>query len=151
MRWALPFLLLIAAVAAQGRPAHVETARALYRAESCWQCHVHAGDKSFPPLVGTRRAGPVIGAPGLPRSPEWYRALFYAPRTLLAESQMPAYARYFTPHANDGAVRAFVDKYDTRDGSMNQDGIVTRAEFTGKDWEAALKRLDASKNDVISL
>jgi len=67
------------------------TGRELYAREACWQCHVHAGDRAFPPVEGTGRTGPVLGGALRPvRSREWLRALFHEPRALLPESVMPA-------------------------------------------------------------
>ncbi|MHC4135822.1 MAG: c-type cytochrome [Planctomycetota bacterium] len=126
--------------------------REVFLGEACWQCHTHARDASLARVEGTRRTGPVIGAPGPARSRGWQRAHFFAPRATASDSPMPAYATYFTPHPRIEEVAAFVARYDTHDGSMHEDGIVTQVEYTragGRDWEATLGRLDTG-NGVIS-
>ncbi|MHC4575920.1 MAG: c-type cytochrome [Planctomycetota bacterium] len=142
---ALPLL-----VGAQERPRAV-SGREVYAKEACWQCHVHAHDDTFPEVEGTRRSGPVLGAPNLPRSREWHLAHFHAPRATSDGSQMPAYPRYFEPHPRAGAVADFIARFDTRDGSMDEDGIVTEAEYAragGKDWAAALAGLDTGNGAI---
>lgn len=104
--------------------------RAVYAREACWQCHVHARD-AFPALTDARRAGPVIGAPGLARSPEWRLAHLYSPRATSPGSEMPSYAHLFAENPRAADVLAFVKRHD-RDG----DGVVTRREcddFRGLD------------------
>jgi len=126
--------------------------REVFSGEACWQCHTHARDAGLMRVEGTRRAGPVIGAPGPARSREWHRAHFFAPRATSSDSQMPAFSGYFEPHPRSGEVAAFVERFDTHDGTMHEDGIVTRAEYAlagGLDWEAELRRLDTG-NGVIS-
>ncbi|MHC4819575.1 MAG: c-type cytochrome, partial [Planctomycetota bacterium] len=126
--------------------------RDVFAAEACWQCHTHARDAALVRVEGTRRAGPVIGAPGPARSRDWHRAHFFAPRATSTDSQMPALAGHFASHPNSLEVRAFVERFDPHDGTMHEDGIVTRAEYAfagGRDWEAELRRLDTG-NGVIS-
>ncbi|MHC4971360.1 MAG: c-type cytochrome [Planctomycetota bacterium] len=155
MRALLLLLCTVALVAVLGAQESERAApgREVFLAEACWQCHTHAQDATLSRVAGTRRTGPVLGAPGPARSRPWHRAHFFAPRTTSSGSQMPAYAGLFTPHPRFDETAAFVERYDTRDGSMHQDGIVTRAEYEragGGDWEAELGRLD-SGNGVVSL
>jgi mono/diheme cytochrome c family protein len=116
--------------------------RAVYAREACWQCHVHAADP-FPKLADARRAGPVIGAPGPARSPEWHLAHLYAPRATSPGSEMPAYAHLFAPNPRAAEVEAFLGRHD-RDG----DGVVTRREcgdFMGLDTgNGVVSRADAA-------
>lgn len=138
--------LLAAAALAQ------EDGRAVYREEACWQCHLQ-GDGGFPALEGTRRAGPVLGAPFVPRSREWHLAHLWDPRSTSADSTMPSWARRFRRSPREPRVREFVARHDSRDGGMHEDGIVTREEYErtgGGAWEAALADLDTG-NGVVSL
>jgi mono/diheme cytochrome c family protein len=148
----LSTVALVAVLGAQDRD-RAARGREVFAAAACWQCHTHARDTAFPRVEGTRRTGPVIGATGPARSRPWHRAHLFAPRTTSSDSQMPAYAGYFAPHPRFDAVAAFLARYDTHDGSMHEDGIVTQAEYVsagGGDWEAELRRLD-SGNGVVSL
>jgi cytochrome c oxidase cbb3-type subunit 2 len=156
---ALVVVLAILAVAGGGEPAAEPAgdvhaaARALYRAEACWQCHAHAREEGFPAPEGTRRAGPVLGAPGPHRSPEWLRALLFDPRALVPEATMPSYANRFEEPAHAGEVEALVRRHDARDGSADQDGIVTRREYEasgGTGWDETIARLDTG-DGVLSL
>jgi len=130
----LPFLLATAQEAPPGR--------AVYAREACWQCHVHAQD-AFPRILDAQRTGPVIGAPGLARSPEWHLAHLYAPRTVSAASEMPAFADLFAPNPRAPEVEAFLKEHD-HDG----DGVVTQAEcadFRGLDTgNGVVSRADAA-------
>jgi len=147
MRRLVPLPLLLAALLVRAQDAPRAAGRALYATEACWQCHVHGGDPGFPPVAGTRRTGPVLGARPF-RSAEWHRALLHDPRAVLPESQMPAYRHLFRGHEEAAAVAAFVERFDSPDGSMDQDGIVARAELgDGDDWPDAL---DRDQNGVIS-
>lgn len=151
----LPAVVLLAALAvtAQERD-RAARGREVFLAQACWQCHAHARNEALSRVAGTRRAGPILGAPGPARSREWHRAHLFAPRTTAGDSSMPAYGgSLFRPHPRLAAVQAFVRRYDTHDGSMDQDGIVTQAEYAragGKEWEAELRRLDTG-NGVVSL
>jgi mono/diheme cytochrome c family protein len=132
----LAALALLAAAAPAEEPA-------AYREEACRQCHEGPG---------TRRAGPLPEA-FLPRSREWHLAHLFDARAVSAESTMPSWASRFRRSPREGAVREFVLRHDSRDGSLHEDGIVTRAEYEatgGADWGAALRDLDTG-NEVISL
>ena len=151
----LPFVLVLLSilVSAQDKDDAVARGRAVYRQQACWQCHVQGRDKNFPPVDGSRRAGPVLDAPFLRRSREWHLAHFFAPRATVPESTMPSYEKHFRVHGKAAEVRAFVERYDTRDRSMHEDGIVTKREFEragGERWEESLARLDTG-NGAISL
>lgn len=147
----LATVVLVGVLAAQARD-RPDAGREVFSGEACWQCHSHARDAALTRVAGTRRTGPVIGAPGPARSREWHRAHFFSPRAIVSDSPMPAYAGYFTLHPRHAEVAAFVARHDSRDGSMHEDGIVTKAEYTGaggRDWGAELARLDTG-NGVIS-
>ncbi|HEX5135732.1 MAG TPA: c-type cytochrome, partial [Planctomycetota bacterium] len=130
----LPLPLAVAQEAPDGR--------AVYAREACWQCHRHTRD-AFPAIADARRAGPVIGAPGLARSPEWHLAHLYAPRTTSPGSEMPASARLFAENPRAAQVEAFLREHDS-DG----DGVVTRkecADFEGLDTgNGIVSRADAA-------
>jgi len=116
--------------------------RAVYAREACWQCHRHAKD-SFPGIADARRDGPVIGAPGLARSPEWHLAHLYAPRTTSVGSEMPAFPGLFAENPRAAAVEAFLRQHD-----LDGDGVVTRKEcedFEGLDTgNGVVSRADAA-------
>jgi len=157
MRGVRALLLLIplafAVVAQEPEPAPGH-GRKTYREMACWQCHTQAQDKDFPPITEARRAGPVIDATEQPRSREWHLAHFYAPRTTSPGSVMPAYLRHFSAHERSLDVRAFLERYDGRDGSMDQEGIVTRRDYEragGTRWEQDLARLDTGGNGIVSM
>lgn len=130
----LPLLLAVAQDGADGRT--------VYAREACWQCHVHVRD-AFPQIPDARRAGPVIGAPGPARSPEWHLAHLYAPRTTSPGSEMPASAHLFAGNPRAAEVEAFLLAHD-KDG----DGVVTRtecADFRGLDTgNGIVSRADAA-------
>ncbi|MHC4223557.1 MAG: c-type cytochrome, partial [Planctomycetota bacterium] len=130
---------------AQEPPAHPRAAGSQrYRLEGCAQCHTTG--------AGTRRAGPVLPS-AVPRSPEWHLAHLHDPRSVSPGSTMPAYRHLFEPDPAAEEVRRFVGTYDSRDGSMDQDGIVTQREYEragGASWESELSRLD-SGDGVVSM
>jgi mono/diheme cytochrome c family protein len=137
---ALPLLALLPLLLARAEDR--ADGRAVYAREACWQCHVHARD-AFPVITDTRRAGPVIGAPGPARSPEWHLAHLYAPRATSPGSEMPSYAHLFAENPRAAEVEAFLKQHD-RDG----DGVVTRKEcgdFKGLDTgNGIVSRADAA-------
>jgi cytochrome c oxidase cbb3-type subunit 2/cytochrome c oxidase cbb3-type subunit I/II len=88
--------------------------RVIYGREGCAYCHtqqiryVHADMMRFgaptlawetrfdyPHLWGTRRIGPDLARAGSARPDDWHYAHLYAPRSLVPESVMPAYAWLF--------------------------------------------------------
>ena len=150
MRRVLPLLALLPLLLARAEDA--PQGRAVYAREACWQCHVHAND-TFPQLTDARRTGPVIGAPGLARSPEWHLAHLYAPRATSGGSGMPAYGQLFSENPRAADVIAFLKEHD-RDG----DGVVTHAEcaeFEGLDTgNGIVSRADAAplpSSDALAL
>jgi len=153
---ALPAVVLLAAalLVADERAARepAATAGSAFAARACWQCHAVARDVDGRPAVpapeGSRRTGPVLGPDLLERSEAWQLANLWAPRAVAADSAMPAYRDLFRPP--DEAVAAFVARHDSRDGGADEDGIVTRAEYGGADWEAVLARLDRTRNEIVS-
>lgn len=91
-----------------------ERGRAIYSREGCAYCHtqqvryVHADMKrfgaptlawetrfDFPHLWGTRRIGPDLARAGSVRTDDWHFAHLFAPRSIVADSVMPAYAWLF--------------------------------------------------------
>ncbi|MEE8104379.1 MAG: c-type cytochrome [Planctomycetota bacterium] len=146
-------LLCLAAFALQAQdaePTERELAgREIYIAKACWQCHSQeAGPREVrvakPMLPATERTGPDLFQTPRRRSESWQRAHLFAPRTLDPHSSMPRFRELFDT-ADGRAVQAFLKKYDTKDGGRDQDGIVTRTEYTaagGEDWRAELERLD---------
>lgn len=88
--------------------------RAIYAREGCAYCHTQqvrylpadvgrfgaatlAWETIFdyPHLWGTRRIGPDLSREGAVRSPDWQFSHLYAPRTLVADSVMPAFPWLF--------------------------------------------------------
>lgn len=88
--------------------------RAVYGREGCAYCHtqqvryVHADMQRFgaptlawetardyPHLWGTRRIGPDLTRAGLVRTDDWHFAHLFAPRSVVADSVMPAYRVLF--------------------------------------------------------
>jgi len=88
--------------------------RAIYSREGCAYCHtqqvryLHSDMARFgaptlawetrfdyPHLWGTRRIGPDLAREGATHSEDWHFAHLYAPRTLVADSVMPAYPSLF--------------------------------------------------------
>lgn len=137
---ALPLLALLPLLLARAQDG--TEGRAVYLREACWQCHVHARD-AFPALTDARRTGPVIGAPGPARSPEWHLAHLYVPRATSSGSEMPSYAHLFAGNPRAAEVEAFLKRHD-RDG----DGVVTKREcddFAGLDTgNGVVSRADAA-------
>jgi mono/diheme cytochrome c family protein len=137
---ALPLLALLPLLLASAQEG--TTGPAVYAREACWQCHAHATDP-FPQIADARRAGPVIGARGPARSPEWHLAHLHSPRATSAGSEMPSYAHLFAGHPRAAEVEAFLKEHD-RDG----DGVVTRKEcddFRGLDTgNGIVSRADAA-------
>lgn len=97
-----------------GLTASEERGRAIYGREGCAYCHtqqvryVHPDMKrfgaptlawetrfDFPHLWGTRRIGPDLARAGSVRPDDWHYAHLFAPRTIVADSVMPAYAWLF--------------------------------------------------------
>jgi cbb3-type cytochrome oxidase cytochrome c subunit len=91
-----------------------ERGRAIYGREGCAYCHtqqvryVHADMKRFgaptlawetrfdvPHLWGTRRIGPDLARAGSIRTDDWHFTHLFAPRSVVADSVMPAYAWMF--------------------------------------------------------
>src|SRR5512143_2743027 len=88
--------------------------RVIYAREGCAYCHTQqiryvAKDVTrfgaatlawetifdYPHLWGTRRIGPDLSREGAVRSPDWQFSHLYAPRTLVADSVMPAFPWLF--------------------------------------------------------
>ncbi|MDH3591629.1 MAG: c-type cytochrome, partial [Planctomycetota bacterium] len=151
MRFLASILLLVAAAVVAEDPAP-HTGRAVYLDQACWQCHQQAKDTAFPKMLPSLRAGPVLDRTRIARTRQWRKAMFYGPRSVAAEATMPGYKRLFAANPKAERVFGFIQSYDSMDGGVHQDGIVTRAEFErggGKDWGAALRELD-SGDGVIS-
>jgi cytochrome c oxidase cbb3-type subunit 2/cytochrome c oxidase cbb3-type subunit I/II len=91
-----------------------ERGRAIYGGEGCAYCHsqqiryVHADMQrfgaptlawetrfDFPHLWGTRRIGPDLARAGSVRTDDWHFTHLFAPRSVVADSVMPAYAWLF--------------------------------------------------------
>ena len=154
MRVVVPVLLLcLAAIAVGGersREPNPVLGAVVFRGLGCAQCHALDG---VPGPRGTRRAGIVLDGGRPFRARVWHRAHLFAPRAVSAESTMPAFSRFFSADPREESVRRFVEEYDTRDGGMFADGVVTREEFVsagGPDWERVLREFD-SGDGVISL
>jgi cbb3-type cytochrome oxidase cytochrome c subunit/cytochrome c553 len=104
---------------ALGLTASEHRGRAIYGREGCAYCHtqqiryVHADITRFgaptlawetrldyPHLWGTRRIGPDLARVGSIRSEDWHYAHLYAPRSVVPDSVMPAYASLFDGSAD---------------------------------------------------
>jgi mono/diheme cytochrome c family protein len=75
------------------------------------------------------------------------------PRVFHPRSSMSGFRALFRPHPKGEGVRRVLEAFDSKDGSMDQDGVVTRHEFLragGGDWPALLRELDGSGDQVIS-
>ena len=91
-----------------------ERGRAIYGREGCAYCHtqqvryVHADmtrfgaptlawetRRDYPHLWGTRRIGPDLARAGAVRTDDWHFAHLFAPRSIVADSVMPAYRSLF--------------------------------------------------------
>jgi cytochrome c oxidase cbb3-type subunit 2/cytochrome c oxidase cbb3-type subunit I/II len=96
-----------------------ERGRAVYGREGCAYCHtqqiryVHADVERFgaptlawetrfdyPHLWGTRRIGPDLARAGGVRTDDWHFAHLFAPRSVVADSVMPAYRWLFDASPN---------------------------------------------------
>jgi len=88
--------------------------RAIYSREGCAYCHTQqvrylAADRArfgaptlawetrldYPHLWGTRRIGPDLSRAAGTRSDDWHYTHLFAPRSVVPQSVMPAYARLF--------------------------------------------------------
>jgi cytochrome c oxidase cbb3-type subunit II len=93
--------------------------RVIYSREGCAYCHtqqvryLHSDMARFgaptlawetrfdyPHLWGTRRIGPDLAREGSARSDDWHFSHLFAPRTLVADSVMPAYPSLFNGSAD---------------------------------------------------
>lgn len=122
--------------------------RAVYGREGCAYCHtqqvryVHADmvrfgaptlawetARDYPHLWGTRRIGPDLARAGSVRPDDWHLAHLYAPRSVVAESVMPAYRSLF-----DGA--ADRPTQAARDLVAYLQGLGRAREIAGPEGEA---------------
>jgi len=93
--------------------------RAIYSREGCAYCHTQQiryleADRArfgaptlawetrldYPHLWGTRRIGPDLSRAAATRTDDWHFAHLFAPRSVVAQSVMPAYARFFDGSPN---------------------------------------------------
>lgn len=117
-------LLLLAALVSAGAAAPddlVQQGRRVYIAEGCIHCHsqyvrpetvdeerygaartLQELERQRPPLFGNRRQGPDLQNVGSRRDAAWIRLQLQAPRTVMAGSRMPSYARLFRDGRGEG-------------------------------------------------
>ena len=122
--------------------------RVIYGREGCAYCHtqqiryLHADMARFgsptlawetrfdyPHLWGTRRIGPDLAREGSTHSEDWHFAHLYAPRTLMADSVMPAYPSLF-----DGSPDR--PRQEARDLVAYLDSLGRARELAGPEGEA---------------
>lgn len=99
----------------------VQQGRRVYIAEGCIHCHsqyvrpetadeerygaarpLQDLERQRPPLFGNRRQGPDLQNVGSRRDAAWIRLQLQTPRTVMAGSRMPSYARLFRDGRGDG-------------------------------------------------
>lgn len=126
--------------------------RAVYVREGCAYCHTQqirylASDRArfgaptlawetrrdTPHLFGTRRIGPDLSRTSGTRSQDWHYAHLFAPRAVVAESVMPAFASLF-----DGAPDR--PRQDARDLVAYLDSLGRARELAGREGEAHARK-----------
>lgn len=136
--------------------------RVIYSREGCAYCHtqqvryLHADMVRFgaptlawetrfdyPHLWGTRRIGPDLARESQTRSEDWHFAHLYAPRTVVADSVMPAYPSLF-----DGSPdRA---RQEARDLVAYLDTLGRARELAGPEGEAHARAACNCPNDEMA-
>jgi mono/diheme cytochrome c family protein len=133
--------------------------RVVYSREGCAYCHTQqvrylASDATrfgaptlawetrldYPQLWGTRRIGPDLSRVGSTRSEDWHFAHFYAPRSVVSDSVMPAYRSLF-----DGAPDR--PRQEARDLVAYLDSLGRAREIAGPEGEATARAACACPDD----
>ena len=137
--------------------------RVIYGREGCAYCHtqqvryLHSDMARFgaptlawetrfdyPHLWGTRRIGPDLAREGATHSEDWHFSHLYAPRTLVADSVMPAYPSLF-----DGS--ADRPRQEARDLVAYLDTLGRARELAGPEGEAHARAACNCPNDEMAL
>ena len=138
--------------------------REIYSREGCAYCHtqqvryVHADMTRFgaptlawetrgeyPHLWGTRRIGPDLARSGSTRTNDWHFAHLFAPRSVVAESVMPAYRSLF----DGGPDRP---KQSARDLVSYLQSLGRARELAGQEGEArARARCDCPDDEMMQM
>jgi mono/diheme cytochrome c family protein len=138
--------------------------RAIYGREGCAYCHtqqvryVHAdmtrfgaptlaweSHRDYPHLWGTRRIGPDLARAGSIRTDDWHFAHLFAPRSIVADTVMPAYRSFF-----DGA--ADRPTQSARDLVAYLQSLGRAREIAGPEGEArARERCDCPDDEMAQM
>ena len=137
--------------------------RVIYGREGCAYCHtqqvryLHSDMVRFgaptlawetrfdyPHLWGTRRIGPDLAREGATHSEDWHFSHLYAPRTVVADSVMPAYPSLF-----DGS--ADRPRQEARDLVAYLDTLGRARELAGPEGEAHARGACNCPNDEMAL